>query len=172
MIALLRVHFGIAGKTLNSIKPYFLNSYNDAWLTTEFSKDAIKHIDKSELIGPNLIISPFLGPIPPAKLSDGVLGVILMAYDKKLKECDWIGEYFGDNTLLYIMKASEIAGYDIRMATTHIFKFPEKFEQGVYMEDADKIIYTHKEFMEIYRSIGNRLIKIVCDPEYPGYIGE
>ena len=169
---MLRLHFGIAGKTLLRIKPYFLNSYKDDWLTTEFSRDAIKYIDNSELVGPNLIISPVFGPIPPSRLSDGVLGVILMAYDKKLEKCDWIGEYFGDNTLLHIMRASEIADYDIRMATTHIFKFPEKFEYGVYLEDVDKVIHSHREFMEIYHKTGHGLIKSVCDPEYPGYIGE
>ena len=51
---------------------YFDNTYEDAWLEDPHSKAMVKDIDKSELIGPNLVISPVLGSIPVSRLSGGV----------------------------------------------------------------------------------------------------
>ena len=41
----------------------------------------IKDIDGSEVKGPCMIDSPFLGPIPPERLSGGVKTLILMQND-------------------------------------------------------------------------------------------
>ena len=38
-------------------------------------------VDKSKVIGANLIESPVLGPIPPERLSGGVKTLLLMAFD-------------------------------------------------------------------------------------------
>ena len=45
----------------------------------EESKQLIKEIDKSDLIYPNVVISPILGPITPNKLSGGVKALILVS---------------------------------------------------------------------------------------------
>ncbi|WP_405755292.1 DUF4869 domain-containing protein [Anaerovibrio slackiae] len=37
-------------------------------------------VDKSKVIGANLIESPVLGPIPPERLSGGVKTLLLMAF--------------------------------------------------------------------------------------------
>ena len=60
---------------------YFNNTYEDEWVTDEFSVRAIKDIDKSDVIGPHLIESPYLGPISVEKLSGGVKTVILVNND-------------------------------------------------------------------------------------------
>ena len=47
---------------------YFDNAYEDEWLTDPLSKEIVRNIDRSELVGPNLVQSPVLGAIPPSRL--------------------------------------------------------------------------------------------------------
>ena len=51
---------------------FFNNSYEEEWITDPLSKQMIKEIDGSEVVGPRLIDSPFLGAIPAERLSGGV----------------------------------------------------------------------------------------------------
>ena len=55
---------------------FFNNTYEDEWITSETSRKMIKDIDGSEVKGPCMIDSPFLGPIPPERLSGGVKTLI------------------------------------------------------------------------------------------------
>ena len=60
---------------------FFNNTYEDEWITSETSRKMIKDIDGSEVKGPCIIDSPFLGSIPPERLSKGVKTLILMQND-------------------------------------------------------------------------------------------
>ena len=60
---------------------FFNNVYEDEWITDPISKQMIKDIDGSEVIGPRLIERPFLGVIPTERLSGSVKTLILMKND-------------------------------------------------------------------------------------------
>ncbi|MCR5775990.1 MAG: DUF4869 domain-containing protein, partial [Lachnospiraceae bacterium] len=60
---------------------FFNNSYEDEWITDPISVQMIKDVDKSDVIGPKVIDSPFLGSIPVERLSGGVKTLILMNND-------------------------------------------------------------------------------------------
>ena len=60
---------------------YFDNVYEDEWLESDLAREMVKDIDRSDLMGPNLVQSPFLGAIPPGRLSGGVKTLILIAND-------------------------------------------------------------------------------------------
>lgn len=62
---------------------FFDNQHEADWLTEEETRQMVKDIDQSEVVGPNLIQSPFLGPIPPERLSGGVKTLIMIAHDGK-----------------------------------------------------------------------------------------
>lgn len=62
---------------------FFNNSYEDEWITDQLSVQMIKDVDKSEVIGPKVIDSPFLGSIPVERLSGGVKTLILMNNDSE-----------------------------------------------------------------------------------------
>ena len=51
---------------------FFNNSYEEEWITDPFSVQMIKDVDKSDVLGPKVIDSPFLGSIPVERLSGGV----------------------------------------------------------------------------------------------------
>ena len=62
---------------------FFNNSYEEEWITDPFSVQMIKDVDKSDVLGPKVIDSPFLGSIPVERLSGGVKTLILMNNDSE-----------------------------------------------------------------------------------------
>ena len=80
---MLKIFFGDnpGGNYIFNPDVFFNNTYEDEWITSETSRKMIKDIDGSEVKGPCMIDSPFLGPIPPERLSGGVKTLILMQND-------------------------------------------------------------------------------------------
>ena len=76
------------------------------------TKDMIKDIDGSEVVGPRLIDSPFLGPISTERLSGGVKTLILMKFDS---EHIFNASACGDNCAKWIMKIAEEKDLTIRL---------------------------------------------------------
>ncbi len=60
---------------------FFNNTYEDEWMSDPLTVEMVRDVDKSEVVGPHLIESPFLGPIPAEKLSGGVKTLILANND-------------------------------------------------------------------------------------------
>ena len=61
---------------------YFRNTYEDDWLTDGLAVEMIQDVDGSKVIGASIIDSPYLGMIPPERLSRGVKTLILMEQEK------------------------------------------------------------------------------------------
>ena len=61
---------------------FFDNTYEDDWITDGLSVEMIKDVDRSAVVGPHLIESPFLGPISPERLSGGVKTLIMINKDQ------------------------------------------------------------------------------------------
>lgn len=58
------INYGmIATETIYNPVVYFKNTYTDDWITDPLSKDMIRDVDRSEVIGPRAIDSPVLGGI-------------------------------------------------------------------------------------------------------------
>lgn len=55
-----------------AIDAIFRGNYEDEWFDDPFVKNLVMEIDSSEVVSPNLIISPVLGPLSFEKLSGGV----------------------------------------------------------------------------------------------------
>lgn len=91
---------------------FFNNSYEDEWITDSFSVEMIKDIDKSDVIGPRVIDSPFLGSIPVERLSGGVKTLILMNNDS---EHIFNASACGDNCAKWILKIAEKKDLTIRL---------------------------------------------------------
>ena len=68
---MLNIYFGDMPEAVYNTAVYFNYTYEDEWLTSDFAKDVIKKIDKSNVLGPHAIESPVLGVIPPENLSGG-----------------------------------------------------------------------------------------------------
>ena len=88
---------------------YFNYTYEDEWLTSDFAKEVIRKIDKSDVKGPHAVESPVLGVISPEKLSGGTKTLLLMANDS---EKAFNASTCGDNCAPFILIAGRKFGED------------------------------------------------------------
>lgn len=102
----------LSEKYIDNPDIYFDNQYEDEWITDDFSKKMVKSVDRSEIIAPHLVESPFLGPIPPERLSGGVKTLILINNDD---EHIFNGSYCGDNCAEWILKICDKKDRTIRL---------------------------------------------------------
>ncbi len=126
---------------------YFNNTYQDSWMETEFSKDLIKDVDKSDIISPNCVISPFLGSIPVTRISGGTKTVLLLKYDTdhifNLSSC-------GDNCAKWILKVGK--EQDVQAILGHIMHWGEEpFE--IMILNNGKIVHNMREFVNTYLEV-------------------
>jgi hypothetical protein len=124
---------------------FFDFEYAPEWLETDFAKRAVKEIDKSDLIGPNLIQSPILGPIPPAMLSGGVKAVIMAREQPGLRKYSSI--LFGDNCLRLLLEAAE--DRDITIVFENWLTFPDDLDWKIYFVNIDKYVKTNEDFITV-----------------------
>lgn len=83
---------------------YFDNTYKDSWISSDFAKDVIMAVDKSEVISEKTIFSPVFGNMSPKKLSGGVKTLLLLNFDRNkifnVSTC-------GDNCAEWVLKVAE-----------------------------------------------------------------
>lgn len=143
---MLKIHFGRApeDKMLVRISDYFDAMFEDEWMSTDLTKRIIKEIDKSTLLYPRIIDSPWLGPITPREISGGAKGLILMAYDDDMLGRYFFGGQFGDNTLPLMWEISKTR--DILFAQVDYMDYPMDTNIPIYIEKYDLIVKTPKEY--------------------------
>ena len=102
----------------------------------------IKDVDKSDVIGPKVIDSPFLGSIPVERLSGGVKTLILMNKDT---EHIFNASACGDNCAKWILKLGE--NQDVTINLNHIMEFDrDNFEIAII--NNDKIVHNMAELVD------------------------
>lgn len=127
---------------------YFDNTYEDAWLEDPNSKAMVKDIDKSELIGPNLVISPVLGAIPVSRLSGGVKTLIQIAHDP---EHVYNASACGDNCAAWLLRIGKEKDVLVRLG--HQMRFTEE-PFDIRIENTGQVVHTRKELVTAVISQG------------------
>mgnify|MGYP004458065591 FL=1 len=89
---MLNVYFGSIVGELRVADGWFDNQLSDKYYVTEFSKKAIKNIDKSEVICEDAIMSPVFGIAPITAISGGAKGVIVLRYTDKIVNLVSVGD--------------------------------------------------------------------------------
>jgi len=79
-MGLLHIFYGEMPEAIFNTAVFFKNSYDDAWIVDEFSRQMIADVDKSEVLGTGVIDSPVLGKIAPERLSGGVKTLMLVKF--------------------------------------------------------------------------------------------
>lgn len=141
---MLKIHYGDleSGNYIFNPDSYFNNSYEEEWITDDLSKQMIKDIDGSEVVGARLIDSPFLGPIPTERLSGGVKTLILMNFDS---EHIFNASACGDNCAPWILKIAENKDITIRLG--YLMNFGNgKFD--IEIENIHKTVHSMGELNE------------------------
>lgn len=135
-------------KVLNNAPNFFNNVKKAEWFQDPMVKEMILDVDKSEVVGPNLIVSPVLGPIAPSYLSGGVKVLILMLKDERfmynISNC-------GDNCARWILEIGKQK--DITVFLQHIMGFYGEFE--IKILNTGKVVHNRREFIEELISIND-----------------
>lgn len=146
---MLRIYFGDYKGDNYIFNPdvYFDNVYEDEWMDEDLTKQMIKDVDGSEVVGPHLIDSPFLGPMSPDKLSGGVKTLILIAHDDQHV---FNASACGDNCASWILRIS--SGKDVLIRLGHIMYFG-KGDFDITIENTGRVVHNMADLdREIIRS--------------------
>ena len=99
---MLKIYLGEMEGAVYHPPTFFDNQYKDEWITDPLTIEMIKDVDKSDVVGPHLIESPVLGPIPVKSISGGVKTLILLAFDESGKVFN--ASACGDNCAKWILR--------------------------------------------------------------------
>ena len=103
---MLNIFYGPMPEAIYDTAVYFKNTYSDQWITAPLAVEMIKDVDRSKVIGSQIIESPVLGMITPLQLSGGVKTLLLIANDKANKHV-FNTSTCGDNCAKWLLKIAE-----------------------------------------------------------------
>ena len=141
---MLNIYLGKMEEAIYYPPAYFDNRYEEEWLTDPLSKEMIKDVDKSVVVGPRLIDSPVLGAIPVKELSGGVKTLILLAFDESNQIFN--ASACGDNCAKWILKISRKK--DLTINLRHLMDFGEKEFEAKILNTGD-VVHNMSEFVNI-----------------------
>ena len=140
---MLSIYFGdyTGSNYIDNPDLYFDNTYEDEWLEDSISKEMVRDIDKSELVSPNLVISPVLGSISINRLSGGVKTLIQIAHDP---DHIYNASACGDNCAAWLLRISE--GKDVLVRLGHLMHF-EDTPLKIRIANTGEIIESQKDLI-------------------------
>ena len=138
---MLNVYYGEMPEAIYNPAVYFKNTYDDDWIMDEFSKDMIKDVDKSIVIGPRIIDSPVLGGITPKELSGGVKTLILIY---KMPDKIFNASTCGDNCSKWLLKIAEQKNITINLR--HLMDFGDG-EFRIKILNINQIVHNMRELV-------------------------
>ena len=138
---MLNVYYGEMPEAIYNPAVYFKNTYDDDWIMDEFSKDMIKDVDKSIVIGPRIIDSPVLGGITPKELSGGVKTLILIY---KMPDKIFNASTCGDNCSKWLLKIAKQKNITINLR--HLMDFGDG-EFRIKILNTNQIVHNMRELV-------------------------
>lgn len=137
---MLNIYFGEMPEAIYNTAAYFKNTYQGEWITTEFAREVIKGVDRSEVIDKYLIKSPALGMISPEELSGGTKTLLLI---KNCPDMVFNASTCGDNCARFILKIARER--DVTINLYHIMRFGKRFKakilnDGVVVDSMEQLI--------------------------------
>ena len=141
---MLNIYLGKMEEAIYYPPAYFDNRYEEEWITDPLSKEMIKDVDQSVVVGPRLIDRPVLGAISVKELSGGVKTLILLAFDESNQIFN--ASACGDNCAKWILKISQKK--DLTINLRHLMDFGEKEFEAKILNTGD-IVHNMSEFVNI-----------------------
>ena len=140
---MLSVYYGDMPEAIYNPALFFKNSYSDDWITDELSKEMIRDVDKSEVIGPRIIDSPVLGGITPRELSGGVKTLICIY---KRPDRVFNASACGDNCAKWLLEIGK--RQDVTINLRHLMDFGEK-EFSIKVLNTDQMVHNMDELLPV-----------------------
>ena len=149
---MLNIYFGDMPEAVYNTSVYFNYTYEDEWLTSDFAREVIKKIDKSNVLGPHAIESPVLGVIPPENLSGGTKTLLLMANDP---EKVFNASTCGDNCAKWILEIGRIK--DVTINLRHMMSFGKDTKFEIKIQNGGETVHSMKELVPIANKYLNEM---------------
>ncbi len=140
---MLSVFYGDMPEAIYDPVVYFKNTYTDEWITDELSREMIRDVDRSIVIGPRVIDSPVLGGISPRELSGGVK-TLMDIY--KVPEKVFNASACGDNCAGWLLKIGEMQ--DVTINLRHLMDFGEG-EFLIKILNTGQMVHNMRELLPI-----------------------
>lgn len=140
---MLSVFYGDMPEAIYDPVVYFKNTYTDEWITDELSREMIRDVDRSIVIGPRVIDSPVLGGISPWELSGGVK-TLMDIY--KVPEKVFNASACGDNCAGWLLKIGEMQ--DVTINLRHLMDFGEG-EFLIKILNTGQMVHNMRELLPI-----------------------
>ncbi|MBR1390697.1 MAG: DUF4869 domain-containing protein [Lachnospiraceae bacterium] len=143
---MLHIYFGDMPEAIYNTDVYFLNVYDDSWITDDFAKEVIRKVDRSEVLDRQAIRSPVLGIISPERLSGGTKTLLLM---KNIDDQIFNASTCGDNCAPFILKLAKEKELTINLRHLMDFgkrRFSARIENdGVTVNGMEELLFeAHK----------------------------
>ncbi len=143
VIALLHVFYGDMPEAIFNTAVFFFNSYDDAWIVDDFSRQMIKDVDKSEVMGTGVIDSPVLGKIAPERLSGGVKTLMLVKF---MPDMVFNASTCGNNCAKWLLKIAE--NEDRTVNLRNIMNFGEE-SFDIHVLNTNQVVHSMRELLPI-----------------------
>ena len=149
---MLRIVFGDVENAVYHPPVYFDNTYEDEWVTDPWTVEMVEEIDKSTILGPRVVDSPFLGSISITDISGGAKTLILMKFDDSGKIFN--ASACGDNCAKWIVEIAKEKELTINLH--HIMDFSECDDFEAVIVNTDKEVKGYDQYLEEAFRIGER----------------
>ena len=143
VIALLHVFYVDMPEAIFNTAVFFKNSYDDAWIVDDFSRQMIKDVDKSEVMGTGVIDSPVLGKIAPERLSGGVKTLMLVKF---MPDMVFNASTCGNNCAKWLLKIAE--NEDRTVNLRNIMNFGEE-SFDIHVLNTNQVVHSMRELLPI-----------------------
>ena len=143
VIALLHVFYGDMPEAIFNTAVFCKNSYDDAWIVDDFSRQMIKDVDKSEVMGTGVIDSPVLGKIAPERLSGGVKTLMLVKF---MPDMVFNASTCGNNCAKWLLKIAE--NEDRTVNLRNIMNFGEE-SFDIHVLNTNQVVHSMRELLPI-----------------------
>lgn len=120
---------------------WFKYNYDPSWFKDEFVQQMMEDIDHSYYRGGELIESEVLGPIPPERLSGGLMTLILI-YEIPDKIFD--ATSCGNNCAGWLLKIG--SQKDVTVQLAYMMKFPDTSDFSIRIANNGCIVRSSDEF--------------------------
>ena len=143
---MLNIFFGDMPEAIYNTEVYFINVYDDDWITDDFAKEVIKKVDKSEVLDSQAIKSPVLGIISPERLSGGTKTLLLM---KNMPDKVFNASTCGDNCARFILKLAKER--DLTINLRHLMNFGKTKFKAHILNDGTNVSGMEELLFEAYK---------------------
>lgn len=140
---MLSIFYGDMPEAVYDPAVFFKNTYTDEWIMDSLSREMIRDVDHSEVVGPRVIDSPVLGGISPRELSGGVKTLISIY---KRPDKIFNASACGDNCAKWILKIGETLNITINLR--HLMDFGDG-SFAVRILNTDQIVHNMDELLPV-----------------------